>query len=94
MSPKRQFIVEDKKESIEVTEAAQAPFEEEVHEFAEPIEEKADYEPRSWKDVLIVYHCNHCGTDMTSEDNMKLHIVKHYPEAEQNSVLDKLTKGK
>jgi len=49
------------------------------------------YTRSSWKNVLEVYTCGVCGLSITaSEDDMKLHVVDHFPESQREDILSKL----
>lgn len=54
--------------------------------------EVKDYEIRMWAGKIPVYVCAHCGRQIDSEDDMKLHVLKHYPSEEHEAVLDRLIK--
>ena len=57
---------------------------------------KADplYRSMLWKGVKEVYQCARCSACEDIEDDMKLHVLTHYPEEDRAVLLDKLTKEK
>jgi hypothetical protein len=56
-----------------------------------PAEEKY-YESIIWKDVIPTFKCLFCGSCEPIEDNIKLHVLKHFPENKREDLLNKLTK--
>lgn len=47
-----------------------------------------------WAGIKTVYACALCDRQEDSEDDMCLHVLKHYPESEHNQILDNLVKDK
>lgn len=54
--------------------------------------EVKDYGMRMWAGRIPVYICSHCDRQMDSEDDMKLHVLKHYLKEEQEEIFDRLVK--
>ena len=52
--------------------------------------EVKDYEMRMWSGKIPIYVCLKCSVQMDSEDDMKLHVLEHYPLQERNDKLDEL----
>ena len=45
-----------------------------------------------WAGIKTVYACAKCGRQEDSEDEMRLHVLTHYPESQHNQILDQLVK--
>jgi len=58
---------------------------------AEPSDEPT-FVTRRWKGVLDVYECQVCFRQFNLRDDVILHVVAHYPEAEQETALDRFMK--
>jgi len=52
------------------------------------------YEPRMWKGIVPTFRCVVCGHCDPDEDAMKLHVIRHVPEDQKNSTLERLIRGK
>jgi len=52
------------------------------------------YKDYLWKGVKTVYLCEKCSYNNESEDDMKLHVLTHYPEKDREKILNQLTKEK
>jgi len=52
------------------------------------------YKDYLWKGVKIIYLCEKCPYNNESEDDMKLHVITHYPEKDREKILNQLTKEK
>ena len=50
------------------------------------------YIPRMWKGVKKVFKCEHCDHYEDVEDDMQLHVLKHYPANKRSDILDKLVR--
>jgi len=50
------------------------------------------YEKRSWKSVRSIFRCLTCGHCVESEDEMKVHVLKHVNTDRREELLDELTK--
>jgi len=50
------------------------------------------YEPYWWKDKVQMFRCLTCQFSLANEDQMKLHVLQHVPDSEQDNVLDQLVK--
>lgn len=63
---------------------------------AEPeVKESHTFSVVDWKGKVKVFVCETCNfSTSTSRDDMVLHIVGHYPESMQESVLTELMKEK
>ena len=57
-------------------------------------QEKPLYKDYLWKGVKTVFLCEQCPHNEDREDDMKLHVLTHYPEEDRAVLLDKLTKEK
>jgi hypothetical protein len=55
---------------------------------------KKPYTKALWKNDTYTYVCNECQVNYSDEDDMIMHVIKHYPLADQSSVMDKLIKEK
>jgi len=55
--------------------------------FKKPIK-KPLYSLKSWKGVREVYKCAKCEHCEEDEDEMKLHVLKHFPKKEREKQLD------
>ena len=53
---------------------------------------KEYYTTAIWKGVKPVFQCTLCDTQLSNEDEIKLHVIEHYPEKDKNKILDELTK--
>jgi len=62
-----------------------------VAEVAQP---KPFYTLAMWAGVLPIYKCSSCGLDANNEDDMILHILKHYPELQRYEILNNALKEK
>jgi len=49
---------------------------------------KALYDKKRWKGVRDVYMCVECEHCEDLEDDMKLHVLKHFPKEEREKQLD------
>ena len=58
----------------------------------ESLRAEKPYSVRLWAGKIPVYVCNRCKVQMDSEDQIILHVVKHYPKNQQNDVFDFLVK--
>lgn len=78
----------DEPEMIEVTSYS----DEELKsiEGAQPEQELFSEAP--WKGTVNVYICNTCTHCTMKKDDIILHVVSHFPEAERSAMLDKLLK--
>ena len=45
-----------------------------------------------WAGIKTVYACALCDRQEDSEDDMRLHVLKHYPESQHNQILNELVK--
>jgi len=52
------------------------------------------YTKQPWKGVMYVFTCTACKTFRTQEDEIILHVLEHYPKAEQPALLEKLISEK
>ena len=50
------------------------------------------YEKRKWHGIIPVYVCLQCETSNNDLDDLKTHILSHYPRAQREAVLEKLIK--
>lgn len=50
------------------------------------------YTKETWKGVRDVYMCVECNHCEDLEDDMKLHVITHFPKKEQQKQLDLLTR--
>jgi len=41
-----------------------------------------------WKETLEVFKCETCGENRNDIDSMRLHVLTHYPEDEQEAMLE------
>ena len=41
-----------------------------------------------WKETLEVFRCETCGENRNDIDSMRLHVLTHYPEDEQEAMLE------
>jgi hypothetical protein len=48
------------------------------------------YTKKLWKGVVYVFECSQCRFSDESEDNMKLHVLTHFPPEKRDTILDKL----
>jgi hypothetical protein len=48
------------------------------------------YSKALWKGVVPVFQCAKCDFSDESEDNMKLHILLHFPPEQRDTILDTL----
>ena len=53
---------------------------------------KRYYHPASWKGIITVWICDVCGHSENVLDDMKMHVLKHVPVEERQTVLDQLMK--
>ena len=49
------------------------------------------YDKKMWAGKIPVFICKTCGISINNEDDMKLHVIKHSPENEQEELLNELT---
>ena len=54
--------------------------------------EVKDYEMKLWAGVKAVCVCRHCGRQIDEEENIILHVLKHYPENVREKKFEKLVK--
>lgn len=45
-----------------------------------------------WAGIKTVYACAQCNRQEDSEDDMRLHVLTHYPESEHENILNELVK--
>lgn len=57
-----------------------------------PIPEPPLYTKSLWGGRIENFQCTKCKVFLKPEETMILHVVKHFPENEQDKVLDKLIK--
>ncbi len=50
------------------------------------------YTERLWAGIKTVYACAQCDRQEDIEDDMRLHVLKHYPESEHENILNDLVK--
>ena len=52
------------------------------------------YQKVHWKGNTYTHVCTKCFTNIFDQDDMILHVVKHFPDSQQPAMLDKLLKEK
>ena len=50
------------------------------------------YEKRMWHGLIPVYVCLQCETSNNNLDDLKTHILGHYPDAQKEAILERLIK--
>jgi len=65
------------------------PIEPEVIVSMQPAEH---YTSLLWAGIKTVYACAICGRQEDSEDDMRLHVLTHYPDSEHENILNELVK--
>jgi hypothetical protein len=70
----------------------------EREELAQQIEtavmapQKRYYHEALWKGIIAVWVCDECGHSENTEDDMIMHVLKHVPVEERQTLLEKLMK--
>ena len=52
--------------------------------------QKIHYKPTKWKGIIDTFRCEGCSYFNTDEGTMILHVLKHVPEAERETLMNKL----
>lgn len=90
LNPKKKN--EESQERTEITSAADSEVKA-TTEYESALPEPSEaYSTAQWRGTLNVYICNICMHCSMHEDDMKIHVVSHYPEAQRAGILDKLVK--
>ena len=84
--PKELLIVEEKATEPVVAEQQQEVTKKKPKE--KPFE--CPFEVRMWHNIIPVYCCLKCDKQFDERDAAIVHVLTHYPEAEQPGILEKL----
>lgn len=100
MSRKQIFGFDDREEELQDDLPVDAWVEEteqktqSVPPIAVEVKQTEYYHTAMWKNIIPVFMCNvpECRHCEESEDEMKLHVLKHVPQSEREELFNKLMK--